>query len=704
MQAQERGRAPKEAEMADRQILPTIHRATTTLLLLALSNFAAAAEFVVSTDSPSGPGSLLEAVQLAEGAMGPDTIRFDADFFGSARTIVLDEDLAIRDELQIIGPGRDLLSIQPARLQFLVVPGNAPAQVLIENLAMVARPGADYRLIFSNQNLSLRSVDLLGSGEMISTFGAAIFVRDAELSLEEVVLQDFLAADAGGAVASLITTEIHPSFGAPVTVERTAFRGNMTGRTGGALYISVSDSVSETAPVLIRDSEFSDNIAGSTGGAIHSNGVSSFTVINSTFGGNKAEEATIHLENDRVASGVANIDSTTISGNSAVARTGGVFVGGALPPTLRLSNSVVAANTVESQSGNYGNDLLVDGPLVTSYSLIGGKAGANPRLSFEEHQAAIGTTLIDTDPMLGPLANNGGPTQTFAVRSASPLLDAGDTSAPTRDQSLPLPSTDQRGAGFARVSGTGLDIGAYELQVSSGGSGGGSGSSGGGGSIGLWTLAGLAILAILAMATRRRRLRANRPIHRIPVVLVGVLCLSAFRSTLVEGHIDPDFAGYRFDTVVVRIDGGGLHFREIVEQRLQKELAKKGIKMYVFSDLFPRTRSWTPGDIRAVYERHGVDASLAIAMGNTSYSESPGMVLYDATSFGGTTVGSAMIVRGVRDQTSFDIRLIDVGTERVAWLGQLDTRGHGTLFVGYKSTAKGLVKGLAKEWQAIGYL
>jgi hypothetical protein len=62
-------------------------------------------------------------------------------------------------------------------------------------------------------------------------------------------------------------------------------------------------------------------------------------------------------------------------------------------------------------------------------------------------------SLNNTDPLLGPLANNGGPTLTMALLPGSPAIDAGDNSA--------APPTDQRG--FPRPVGPAVDIGAYEL-------------------------------------------------------------------------------------------------------------------------------------------------------------------------------------------------------------------------------------------------
>jgi len=47
---------------------------------------------------------------------------------------------------------------------------------------------------------------------------------------------------------------------------------------------------------------------------------------------------------------------------------------------------------------------------------------------------------------------------------------------------------------------------------------------------------------------------------------------------------------------------------------------------------------------------------------------------------------------------------VDIDTKDTVWIGELDTRGAGLLFTGSKSTAKGLIKGLVKEWDRAGHL
>jgi hypothetical protein len=65
---------------------------------------------------------------------------------------------------------------------------------------------------------------------------------------------------------------------------------------------------------------------------------------------------------------------------------------------------------------------------------------------------------INTDPMLGPLQDNGGSTFTHELLSGSPAINAGDPSF------TPPPDYDQRGSGFQRVVNGRVDIGAFEVQ------------------------------------------------------------------------------------------------------------------------------------------------------------------------------------------------------------------------------------------------
>jgi hypothetical protein len=65
---------------------------------------------------------------------------------------------------------------------------------------------------------------------------------------------------------------------------------------------------------------------------------------------------------------------------------------------------------------------------------------------------------INTDPMLGPLQDNGGSTFTHELLPGSPAINAGDPGF------TPPPDYDQRGPGYSRIANGRVDIGSFEVQ------------------------------------------------------------------------------------------------------------------------------------------------------------------------------------------------------------------------------------------------
>jgi hypothetical protein len=131
------------------------------------------------------------------------------------------------------------------------------------------------------------------------------------------------------------------------------------------------------------------------------------------------------------------MNNSTANGNSA----GGIVNGG----KAALQNSIIANNSGTNCGGtitSHGYNLSSDG------------------------SCALGNSgdLNDTDPMLGPLQYNGGPTQTMALPSGSPAVDGGNPSGCT-DGLGQLLKTDQRGNPRPDTEDRGgCDIGAYEHQ------------------------------------------------------------------------------------------------------------------------------------------------------------------------------------------------------------------------------------------------
>jgi hypothetical protein len=230
-----------------------------------------------------------------------------------------------------------------------------------------------------------------------------------------------------------------------------------------------------TAVLTIINSTVSHNYGGlgSLGGGIANGsvglgpGVPGGTVIlsNSTVSGNSSAGGG-GISN--VYQGLLMVTNSTIAGNSAPDQGGGIYNVGA---TLTIANSTISGNYSGSTGENGGgiesyaavivmrNTILagntapyvpdLDGCLTSSgYNLIGNTHGG---CGFDP------TDLLNIDPRLGPLQDNGGPTPTMALLPGSPAINAGDNTN--------APLWDQRGASFRRIVHGTIDIGAFEVQA-----------------------------------------------------------------------------------------------------------------------------------------------------------------------------------------------------------------------------------------------
>ena len=163
-----------------------------------------------------------------------------------------------------------------------------------------------------------------------------------------------------------------------------------------------------------------------------------------------------------------SVSCTNSGGFSCVAQGGGLFNSG----TLTLTNSTVSGNTV-SCSGSCtaaGSGLWSQGTATLTATIIAKQLLGSDCFAFFFTSITSNGFNLDSDntcnltgtgdqpgvtnPLLGPLANNGGPTQTQALLTGSPAIDAVTSGCPP-------PATDQRGV--SRPQGPHCDIGAYEL-------------------------------------------------------------------------------------------------------------------------------------------------------------------------------------------------------------------------------------------------
>jgi predicted outer membrane repeat protein len=282
----------------------------------------------------------------------------------------------------------------------------------------------------------------------------------------------------------------------PLTISGTSFSGNSTSSSsGGGIY--------NMGGLTITNGLFYSNSAAMNGGAIYNRGL--IRVTGSVLTGNTSGSgqhggaiyndlsSTMALDTSTVSNnsatgglgggiynaGTLTVTADTLSGNAAGGGLGGGIYN-AVSGTLGVVNSTLSGNF----GGLSGGGIIAAGPVTVSSStmvnnlhgsLVNG--GSNPffvkntivadncagTITSLGHNLESANTcgfgaagdLINTNPLLGPLANNGGPTLTHALLAGSPAINAGTNAG--------CPATDQRG--IPRPQFGTCDIGAFEFVV-----------------------------------------------------------------------------------------------------------------------------------------------------------------------------------------------------------------------------------------------
>ncbi|MBK6722222.1 MAG: IPT/TIG domain-containing protein [Acidobacteria bacterium] len=268
-------------------------------------------------------------------------------------------------------------------------------------------------------------------------FGAGIF-NEGTLTISDSTISANSTNGSGGGVGG----GIYNASNGTVTITNSTISGNFARDSGGG--------IGNTGTLNVTNSTISGNstnISAGQGGGIANSGT--LTVTNSTISGNSSSGGG-GINNS--SSGAVTVTNSTITSNTA-----GLFCGGGIynsaTSTVNSRSSIIANNICSGAGFDIVGTLTSQG-----YNLIG-VAGA---ISGGSNDIVIEYD----DAMLGPLANNGGPTETHAVLPGSPALDKGINAL------VPL-TADQRGAGFARTvdnsptnAADGTDIGAYEAPLS----------------------------------------------------------------------------------------------------------------------------------------------------------------------------------------------------------------------------------------------
>lgn len=319
----------------------------------------------------------------------------------------------------------------------------------------------------------LAAVDGSGGGTITFNCGTATIVFTNRKAIAHAVVIDgggSITLDGGGTSALF---QIYASANVTLrrlTLQHGVFNGGHMLENFGSLRlreVTVRNNISGAAPLLnqnslvVEASTFADNTnngAGSSGhgGAILNDGGPA-TIRFSTFSNNTATTGGGAI----YSTSTLNVSNSTFSGNRATASSSG---GGAIYVDSSDAGSLVHVTIADNSGGTFGGGFYsANGALFVSRSIIANNANGNcdGMLTSGGYNVWAGSTscaLSATgdgagNPMLGALANNGGPTWTRMPGNTSAAINR----IPNAQCVL---SVDQRGGG--RPAGNGCDSGAVE--------------------------------------------------------------------------------------------------------------------------------------------------------------------------------------------------------------------------------------------------
>jgi hypothetical protein len=394
---------------------------------------AAATTFTVSNTNDSGTGSLRDAVSMVNSGSGGDTIVIPAS---TTPYVLTSGELAITKPVTITGAGAGSTTISGNHTSRIFDFQNAGPNA-VSGVTLTAGTAVFGGAIQDIAGGTLELSSIAASGNSASVGAGAVDFGDGTLTITNSSFSSNTAVDFDGAVEAGGGGSSHDT----ITISSSTFSDNSaTGSSSDTGALSLGGGGTSNDTLTITGSTFANNRAASFGGAISASGgggnTDTLTVTNTTIVGNTVSAPNGDSAGAAMFAATTVLRSDTIDGNSA---TGASSFGGGLfaPTSATVVNTIIAGNTAHT-GGNCGAPLTSQGHNIESADTCGFTAS---------------TDHTNTDPGLGTLADNGGSTETQALSSGSPAIDAGDNSS--------CPSTDQRGV--PRPQGPACDIGAYEL-------------------------------------------------------------------------------------------------------------------------------------------------------------------------------------------------------------------------------------------------
>lgn len=416
--------------------------------------------FTVTTRTDPAPDgckkhdcSLREAIMAANSHSGHDTVAllskkpYKIELENTGPTDGVQGDLDIIDAVTLEKKGKGMATVDADGIDraFEVFP-NAPTTLRKIKVTGGANPSGVYggAGILADSDLALIRSAVVGNDDGGGSGGGLIAHEDARVirsSIANNKAGDVAGGEIGGDAVisrSRITGNTGTNGGAggiyfypegteSVFIDRTTISGNSAGGTfgsGGGIDYAGQVSGPDRTVLKITNSTISGNTAAYDGGGIrHIFG--DLRISNSTIAGNHAGRngGGIDGYGQNNSTGTVSLNAVTVARNTA--EFGGGIYNGDGPDGFTVQNSLIALNEAAMAGDDCSADGLGFGSL--GHNLLSTGAGCS---GFDAP-----SDLVRADPKIGKLSNNGGPTETIALKNHSAAIGAASKqTAPSRDQ------------------------------------------------------------------------------------------------------------------------------------------------------------------------------------------------------------------------------------------------------------------------------
>ena len=442
--------------------------------------------------------TLRDAIEGADSAVGADTVTFRNTLSGTIALIQAQGELVAGsgDDVTIDGPGASALTVEAASGR-RVISFSGAGKSTLSGLTLSGGDVGPFQgggTVFNNADLTIADSAVTGGQ---AKYGGGIATRDS-LTLTGSTVTGNTAQRFGGGIAASYAGDVHISDSTiagnsgtlggglafkytnagEATIDHTTIRDN-TATVAAGLFVT---GVAENVPVTVSASTLSGNTATEAGGAIalYRDIRSPVVVLNSTISGNAAGTgAGVQVGRGGAlftGDGSFSLRSSTIAGNTAETAGGGVNLPSAggdpeVWPPVAVDSTIIAGNTAAGEPEDLHTAeappvaraarAAAAGGFTLGYSLV--QAPANALIT----QSPAGSALLGVDPLLGTLADNGGPTKTLLLAATSPAIDAGIAAAGLTTDQRDLARTND-GIEPNAAGGDGTDIGAVERPATAG--------------------------------------------------------------------------------------------------------------------------------------------------------------------------------------------------------------------------------------------